>query len=1570
MSTMARTIKKSFMVSIACLVGINVSQAADVSQTPLFVTNAVEPLVMLSMSNDHQLYFEAYPEYADLTGDGKANETYTHSFEYYGYFDSHKCYTYNTSNNRFEPVGITTDMYCDSVSGADWSGNFLNWVSMSRMDVVRKVLYGGYRSTDTSTQTILERSYLPMDAHSWARYYRGADIDKLTPFSYSDPVTTVSGSNVLVGTGDKTFATSDVNAFTTNQRLQRGDQIIIQPLTSTNTIIPDVMMLGYVNHTVNVSGEVTVNVSYAEGAGTSYSNWQLTNASRQGVSFCNITYANTGTSQNITAPPLIRAARGHYGLWNANERFQCNWHEEESADGRINFNDIGVTSLAANRRNPVRNQVGLGEHNYVARVEVCKSDLIGKENCKQYPDGNYKPVGLLQTYGDEGLIQFGLLSGSNRMNKSGGVLRKNIGSIDDEVRVDTDGTFIVPPASVGSIINTLDLQRMYGYAHGDGLYNTTDNCGFGLSSFNDGSCTGWGNPQSEIFLETLRYFANPGNTGPNTAIAPTNAYIFTGQDRIAGLNHVAWEAPLNDDNYCAPLSIINFNSSVASYDAEHFGTATDLPGIRSVTGGSTASPDTVHAWTNLIGEGEGIHGNDFFIGKIDDGVVSDTDGLCTSKTVGSLASAIGLCPEAPRLEGSYLVAGLAHYAYMTDIRPDLPSSSDNDKKIKTYAVALAPAVPQIDIPLPGGGSTVVRMLPACSARNNDNVYNSCALVDFKIIDQNVDEGTGSFLVNWENSEQGGDYDMDMIGILSYQITGTNITVTTRTTAETAPRQMGFGYVISGTTQDGIHLTSGVNGFNSAAVGLTGCVNCNLLDPAVSRTYPLSTSSSDSLARLLESPMYYAAKWSGFDRNLDFPTDQESWDSNGDGNPDNYYFAVNPRQLADDLDDVFRNIQEGAASAAAVVANSSRLGSDTAVFQATFNSERWSGDILAYKVDQTDGSVEPDATWSAADLLNNATPATRRIITNSPLSPSGGDGKLLSTNAYNFTWGSLDANQQAALRRNSLTEPGSLGDITYGQNRLAYLRGSRANERTEFNQTRPFRQRDSILGTIVGSDPQFYYRQNYGYDKLTFGPSYKAYRESAAYTNATARPPMIIAGSNNGMLHAFNAELEGTNAGQELFAYVPSSVIGNLYEYTLPGFNHRYYLDGVPRIADAIVDGQWKTVAVGTTGAGGSSVFALDITEPTLFGESHFLWEFSHPDMGMTIQQPSVVALPNNKFGVVVTSGYYDGTPLENGKVWIIDISNGDIMTTIELENSGELGSALVVDLTNNRIADRIYVGDTKGKLWRIDLDGSSPGDWGIDSALSEGPLFQAAANQPITGQLASAFNERGEHMVFFGTGSYFRVGDNQVVSPSLQAFYGIIDRENPIEFIDGVDDLVQQSIIAEVVEAGTRFRVVSDNEMEDDKLGWYMPLVLDDGSGTPVLTGERVVARPLIRGDRVIFPTLIPAEDMCAFGGDSWLMELNMFNGGRLNYPVFDIDGDGSFDDNDLVEVEIDGETVLVPPSGLGSEIGIISTPAVIEGVGPGEDEVKIISGSTGEMISVPEAGSMVRGRINWEQIR
>ncbi|WP_338355724.1 PilC/PilY family type IV pilus protein [uncultured Marinobacter sp.] len=1557
------------LVAAAALAVAYVSPAnATVAQTPLFLTQGVEPQVMLSLSNDHQLFFEAYPDYLDLDGNGQADQTYIHANDYYGYFDSYKCYNYDTNTSRYTPEAITADKYCDSVSG-NWSGNFLNYLTTSRMDVVRKILFGGFRRIDTDALTVLERAYIPTDGHSWVRYYNGSDLNRLSPFSSPDEIVSTSSSTLTVETGSKTI-TLDTNRSEFFDSVENGDQILAFQGVATGITRPDIanpgstpLMLGRITAIDSGNNRITMQVQGVNRSGFDFAGWTVVNLSRSGVTFCNTTNNSSlsdGERVPVNKPPRMSVASGNYSLWNANERYQCRWSNEVSGSQGVNGNNVGVSEFAANSRSPDRGDVGLGEKDYIVRVEVCDPDLIHKERCKQYPEGNYKPVGLLQQYGDDEGILFGLLSGSYERNKSGGVLRKNVSEFSDEVNVGTDGTFTTPP-SLGNIVDTLNVLRMYGYGT-NGVYTRDDeNCSFQLNSFPDGRCVGWGNPQSEIFLEAVRYF-----TGSNPTPAFTQNVGTT--DQLTGLNVQTWNDTLSTDNYCAPLNIINFNGSVASYDRDQLDSVSDIPGLTGV--------ESLRSIVDEIGASEGINGNNWFIGEND----TVTNQLCTSKTLSSLADAVGLCPEAPRLSGGFDAAGLAHHAYTEDLRPGL----QGDQNIKTFAVALAPAVPRIDIPLPGTSDTAVTILPAC---RNASIGGNCAIVDFKVVRQDLTNGTGKFLVNWEDSEQGGDYDQDMWGVIDYTITDSALTVTTRTGAESTTGRLGFGYVLSGTTKDGFHAHSGIEGFSyTDPTGVTGCNNCQVNDAATSVTYTLNSGGASD--GLLQNPMLYAAKWGGYDKQANFPSDPESWDANNDGLPDNYYFAIDPSKLATDLELVFADILRSSSAAASVAASSSSLSTDTAVYQASFNSENWSGDLRAFSI-ESDGSVAEIFDWSAGTELDNLTPGeveARNIITNDDVSTDGQvDGELLSTTGKQFLWDNLQPDQKLALRQNL---DGTQTDVDTGALRVEYLRGDRSEEQTLTNPGGIFRERDSRLGDIINSNPQYVFRQNFGYAGLSdisaFStvPDYNTFRASSVYQS---RPPVVVVGANDGMLHGFNAS-SGVDAGKELFAYVPSDIMGNLAELTQNGYTHRYYVDGSPRVADAYLGSTlgWRTMAVGSTGAGGESIFALDITDPENVTENQFLWEFSHPDMGRTLQQPSIVPMPNGEFAVIVSSGFSDSATDGGGKVWVLNAATGRPIRTFDFPDSGQFGSPLAVDLTNDRVVDRIYVGDSEGNLWRIDTEGTNASQWDVPNALQQGqnlfPLFTAPSGQPITAPLASAFNVKGEHMVFFGTGTFLRQGDNVIgVNPEIQAFYGIIDDNDSPETLD-VSDLLEQEILTRVdqvertdengnsivIDVGLTF--VSNNQISSER-GWYMDLVWESGNGGPGPQGERVTSRALVRGDRVIFTSLIPSSDACSAGGTSWLYELSTLSGSRLDYSVFDINNDGKFDEGDFVTITVDGQEFTVPPSGLDPDIGIITTPTVLTDPVSG-NERKIFTGSSGQIISVPEAGSINRGRQNWEQIR
>ncbi|NIJ73001.1 hypothetical protein [Xanthomonas sp. F4] len=126
----------------------------DVSQSPLYVGSDVPG----------NLAFVPSVEFPTVISKANLSDTYSATTKFVGYFDSKKCYKYNYSDNEaeryFYPVsviGSNPSNYTCSGDGV-WAGNFLNWAATQTIDPFRSALTGGYRVTDTTTDTILEKA--------------------------------------------------------------------------------------------------------------------------------------------------------------------------------------------------------------------------------------------------------------------------------------------------------------------------------------------------------------------------------------------------------------------------------------------------------------------------------------------------------------------------------------------------------------------------------------------------------------------------------------------------------------------------------------------------------------------------------------------------------------------------------------------------------------------------------------------------------------------------------------------------------------------------------------------------------------------------------------------------------------------------------------------------------------------------------------------------------------------------------------------------------------------------------------------------------------------------------------------------------------------------------------------------------------------------------------------------------------------------------------------------------------------------------------------------------------------
>jgi type IV pilus assembly protein PilY1 len=923
--------------------------------------------------------------------------------------------------------------------------------------------------------------------------------------------------------------------------------------------------------------------------------------------------------------------------------------------------------------------------------------------------------------------------------------------------------------------------------------------------------------------------------------------------------------------------------------------------------------------------------------------------------------------------------------------------------VQTFAVALASPLPKIEIPVGAANSgRNITLVPfAKSVQYNSDINRTEGafqptnqIVDFYVENIATDRRSGTFQVSFEDVEAGNDHDMDAIVRYKYRLIDDNtVEVELSSDYQAGGIIHHIGYVISGTTADGVYLV--VQDCNKST---TGTYTCNGTDPNYFLDVPndnnplpgrsvrqFSAASSGTGATVLKDPLWYAAKWGGFEdeNNNNRPDQTAEWDSNGDGKPDNYFLVTNALTLSQQLRESFNEIINRASSAAAASVNSGAISTTTRIYQAKFDTDGWTGTLSAYGLN-ADGTLNTTAVWEASGRI--PAPATRRIFT------------LNSDNSkVPFTYLALDAVRQAQITT----------DTTQVERYINYVRGQ---------ESAGLRERNSRLGDIVSSAPIYVGPPRGRYsDKLEAKP----YSEFVA--DKRARDGVVYVGANDGMLHAFKADHvvdadgDGPIAarrvddhGEELYAYIPKTVIPNLAALTRPTYAHRYFVDGSPNSNDVYINDNWHTVLVGGLNLGGQGIYAIDVTNPDSLGQTSVMWEINDRtstefrDLGYTYSQPALVRLHDGTWGAVFGNGYNntaaDGAASTTGNavLYIVNVETGQLLRKFDtgkgmgqdpkgIGRPNGLATPTLVDLDGDRIVDYAYAGDLFGNVWKFDLTSETAANWdfAFQASGNPAPLFVtsddgtntdadadlevAAQRQPITSRIEVARGPYGNGaMLLFGTGKFLESTDKVINPRADQTFYALYDDFTTA--IGGRDELVEQTIedeyLPEIDEsdstesAGLRGRRTSNRAMMGR--GWYLDLISPEAG----YEGERVVTDPIVRDDRVIFNTLIPNNDACGYGGRSWTMALDLLSGSRLPDAQFDTNGDGKIDEED--DQNMSG---ITDDSNNG---GILSQPAGLRCLADGCMTDTIMSSSTNGTLDEQALRSLTgaRGRQSWRQIR
>ncbi len=690
-------------------------------------------------------------------------------------------------------------------------------------------------------------------------------------------------------------------------------------------------------------------------------------------------------------------------------------------------------------------------------------------------------------------------------------------------------------------------------------------------------------------------------------------------------------------------------------------------------------------------------------------------------------------------------------------------------------------------------------------------------------------------------------------------------------------------------------------------------------------------------------------------------------------------ARDPAQLISVLETVIADIEARQGSAAAVSFNTTALEADTLLFSANFNTVDWRGDLVAWKLDPATGQLL-SSQWKAADKLDahsDADMTSNRVIYTWGDTSAGRDGVI-----FNW-WDGTPPEPDSALKNDFLQNPDGSTEsapFTDTQERVAFLQGDRSKEGSTL------RDRGSRLGDIIHSSPAFVGKPASGWpDGAPFGSSTSQYSSYVAALTSSPREAVVYVGANDGLLHGFRVR-----DGEEILAYLPGAMSSSLINSGLHylselDYNHRYYVDGTPVVADAFIRTEasgarsWRTILVGALRGGGRGLFALDVTDPSVFSKTEtaadevVLWEFTDqddPDLGYTFSTPQVAMMNNGKWAVIVGNGY-NSTGSQTAKMMVIYVEGGvdgawsagdylEIDTGVGgASNPNGLSTPALIDLNDDGIVDRAYAGDLHGNLWAFDLSDSNEANWKVayENSGTPKPLFAAGSTKPITMKplllrpdwINDTAANKPNIMIYFGTGQYLATGD--AANTDSQTFYGIWDAGAAVN----ASNLVEQTFITlsdPDARALTQNPVNYDDPPSAGNLGWYVNL--PD-------TGERVVVDAFEIEDIVFFNTIVPQSAPCSAGGYSFLMSVDAKTGGSATKTVFDYNGDDLLDDSD----KVDDKTL----AGERFDYGIASASSVLGGNGKNYQYTSGTNTMKPQRRRIIGSGNPTGKRLSWIEV-
>jgi len=305
---------------------------------------------------------------------------------------------------------------------------------------------------------------------------------------------------------------------------------------------------------------------------------------------------------------------------------------------------------------------------------------------------------------------------------------------------------------------------------------------------------------------------------------------------------------------------------------------------------------------------------------------------------------------------------------------------------------------------------------------------------------------------------------------------------------------------------------------------------------------------------------------------------------------------------------------------------------------------------------------------------------------------------------------------------------------------------------------PVAERDDVINWALGRDVRDADQDgNVTEARFDMGDPFHVQPLTLLYSGTVDNPvTSVFLATNDGYLHA----IDGTT-GVERWAFIPRRLLNALYplyrDEAAP--SKTYGLDGEINLVVLNDDGQpglagaERAILLFGMGRGGDGVFAVDVTARDA---PRLLWELSSSDdefadLGQTWSPPIAarVRIGDAIRDVAVFGGGYDPgqdnrtfrQDTRGNAIYMVDLADGSRVWSVG--SSGAIGPhdlemaamqysvpapVKPLDLNGDGLAERFYVGDMGGQVWRFDIINGESG-----SSLVEGGVLASLGGAAVVG---------------------------------------------------------------------------------------------------------------------------------------------------------------------------------------------------------------------------------------------